>query len=74
MRQVTLDEARSQLSDLIDEALHGADVIITRNNEPVIKLVPLSSVKPRPQFGSARGLIHMSEDFDDPLEDFEDYR
>lgn len=29
--------------------------------------------KPRPQFGSARGLIRMAEDFDEPLADFEDY-
>ncbi len=27
----------------------------------------------RPQFGSARGLITISEDFDEPLEDFEKY-
>jgi hypothetical protein len=26
-----------------------------------------------PQFGSARGLIKMSDDFDEPLEDFADY-
>jgi hypothetical protein len=26
-----------------------------------------------PQFGSARGLIRMSDDFDDPLDDFADY-
>jgi hypothetical protein len=34
-----------------------------------------SYVKPkRPrQFGSAKGMIHMAEDFDEPLEDFEEY-
>ena len=29
--------------------------------------------KPRPQFGSAKGLIHMAPDFDEPLEDFKPY-
>jgi hypothetical protein len=35
--------------------------------------VPISVTKPRPQFGSAKGLIKMSDDFDEPLEDFEEY-
>jgi uncharacterized protein DUF2281 len=28
---------------------------------------------PRPRFGSAKGLITMSDDFDEPLEDFKEY-
>jgi hypothetical protein len=35
--------------------------------------VPVSQAKPRPQFGSAKGLISMSDDFDEPLEDFAEY-
>ena len=38
-----------------------------------VKLVPILRAKPRPQFGSARGLISMSADFDEPLEDFAEY-
>ena len=30
-------------------------------------------VKPVPKFGSAKGLIKMSADFDEPLDDFADY-
>jgi hypothetical protein len=29
--------------------------------------------KPVPKFGSAKGLIKMSADFDEPLDDFADY-
>jgi len=29
--------------------------------------------KPRPQFGSARGLGNMTADFDEPLEEFKEY-
>ena len=32
-----------------------------------------SPVTPRPRFGSAQGLITMSDDFDEPLADFEEY-
>jgi hypothetical protein len=29
--------------------------------------------KPKPKFGSAKGLIHIAPDFDEPLEDFKPY-
>jgi len=68
MHRVTIDEAKVQLSDLIKEAIYGEDVIITKENTPVVKLVPVSSKKAKPQFGNAKGLIDVSEDFDEPLE------
>ncbi len=34
---------------------------------------PKVSDKPRPKFGSAKGLIHFAPDFDEPLEDFKPY-
>jgi prevent-host-death family protein len=73
MQQVDLDEAKSHLSDLIEAAIKGEEVIITQNYQPMVKLVPVSRVRSHPQFGSAKGLITMSEDFDEPIEDFNDY-
>lgn len=32
-----------------------------------------AAARPRRQFGSAKGLITVPDDFDDPLEDFEPY-
>lgn len=29
--------------------------------------------QPSPKFGSAKGLVKMSDDFDEPLDDFEEY-
>jgi len=34
----------------------------------VVQLVPIEPPKRRPQFGSARGLIVLAEDFDAPLD------
>ncbi len=73
MHQVNLQEAETQLAKLIDEAASGEEVVITRSDGEAFKIVPISSTKPRPTFGSARGLVRMSDDFDDPLEDFKDY-
>jgi prevent-host-death family protein len=71
--KVDITEASRRLLDLIEAAEHGEEVIITRNQQPLIQLVPLHQPTNRPQFGSARGLITMSDDFDAPLDDFREY-
>ena len=73
MQTVTLDEAKLHLVDLIEAAAAGEDVFITKNDELSVQLVPRASKRHQRQFGSARGLISMSPDFDEPLEDFKDY-
>ena len=74
MRRVTLDEAQTHLRDLIAAALNGEEVVITTDDRPAVRLVPVEQPKPRPRFESAKGLIFMADDFDDPLPDFDDYR
>jgi prevent-host-death family protein len=71
--QVDIAEAQRRLLDLIQAAEQGEEVIITRDQQPLIQLVPLHQQMNRPQFGSARGLITIAEDFDAPLDDFREY-
>jgi antitoxin (DNA-binding transcriptional repressor) of toxin-antitoxin stability system len=79
--QVSLTEAAASLRDLVQAAIDGEEVILLDGDRPAIKLVPLAeplcnrieSVKPRPKFGSAKGLVWMSDDFDEPLEDMKEY-
>jgi prevent-host-death family protein len=73
MHQVNVEEAVTQLPALIQAAVSGEEVVITENNRPVVKLVPLATERPQPRFGSARGLIEMRDDFDAPLDEFADY-
>jgi antitoxin (DNA-binding transcriptional repressor) of toxin-antitoxin stability system len=63
-----------QLPDLIDSVINGEEVIFTQNNLPIAKLVAVRQEKLSPQFGSAKGLFVMAEDFNEPLEDFDEYR
>jgi antitoxin (DNA-binding transcriptional repressor) of toxin-antitoxin stability system len=70
--QIELEKAKTQIASLFQTALDGEEIVITQNEQPVLKLMPIS-VKPRRQSGSARGLITMSDDFDEPLEDFAEY-
>jgi antitoxin (DNA-binding transcriptional repressor) of toxin-antitoxin stability system len=71
MPTVTVQEAQSQLSDLIHRLAPGDEVVITENGEPVAKLARTESEKQWPcKAGSAKGTIHwMAPDFDAPLED-----
>lgn len=72
MPQVALKEAETMLTKLIIMAAAGEEVIITKDDGSGFKLMPFSAA-PRPKFGSAAGLIKMTDDFDDQLDDFEDY-
>jgi len=72
MQEITLAEASKNLPELIEAAMSGEEIVITKDNQPVVKLTPISPVKRR-RAGSAKGLITISDDFDEPLEDFKDY-
>lgn len=75
MFEVSVEKTQTvQLADLIDSVVKGEEVVFTQNNLPIAKLVAVRQEKPRPQFGSAKGLFTMAEDFNEPLEDFDEYR
>ena len=56
------EEARKEVVDFIDflESKYAKAVKETEN--------------PKSNFGSAKGLIEMADDFDEPLEDFNEYQ
>jgi antitoxin (DNA-binding transcriptional repressor) of toxin-antitoxin stability system/antitoxin component of MazEF toxin-antitoxin module len=60
------DEGR-HLSRLLDRALAGEEVVVTRSGKPVAKLVPLPREPRRP--GSLAGRLTIAPDFDAPLPD-----
>ena len=71
MYEIDLKEAKAQANRLLESALEGEEVVITRDDKPVVRLVPVNGV--RRHSGSAKGQISISEDFDQPLEDFAEY-
>jgi len=76
MKQVNLYEAKTQLSKLIQEAIRGEEIVIAKNGEPQVKLVPLRKRKRSDGFGWASHLLSAPidwEKFDEPLEEFEEY-
>jgi len=73
MHQFNIAEAKARLSHLLRQALDGEDVVIAKDNRPLVRLVPVKhAARRRP--GSAKGLVTMSRDFGAPLEDMKEYR
>lgn len=73
MQQVDRAEAQSCLPELLEAALRGEEVYITGEGMVRVRLVPTPVQRGTPRFGSAKGMITMSDDFDDPLPEFEEY-
>ena len=73
MTQVNIAQAKARFSELVKRAISGEEVVIARDNKPLLKLVPLTAdSKPRKP-GGARGKIWMAPDFDETPADFKKY-
>jgi prevent-host-death family protein len=68
---VNVHAAKTNLSKLIERAEAGEEVIIARNSEPVVKLVPVGHTKPKRVFGSMKGKVSLTQAFFEPLPDDE---
>jgi prevent-host-death family protein len=66
-------QAKAQFSELVRRALAGEDVIIAKDNKPLLRLVPLEGARQPRKPGSAKVKIRMSPDFDHTPPDFKDY-
>lgn len=73
MSKFNIAQAKARFSELVQKAMLGEEVIIAKDNKPVLKLVPLEKPKQPRKPGSAKGKIWMAEDFDAIPEGFEDY-
>ena len=74
MKQYNIAEAKSHFSELVKRALLGEEILIARDNKPLLKLTPINTVPPKKRSpGSARGQIFIAPDFDDLGADFKEY-
>lgn len=73
MEPVTIHKAKATLSHLIEAALSGEEVVISRRNRPLVRIVPLEHDKRPRRLGTAKGKIIMAADFDAMPDGFEDY-
>ena len=59
---INVSEAKAKLSKLVDMAYHGEEVIIAKNNLPLVKLVS-HNPKEKRKLGLLKGQIEIPDDF-----------
>ena len=67
MKTVTIHEAKTNLSRLIERACRGEEVIIARGPDPVVRLVPIGGRKGRRTLGILKGKLEVGREFLEPL-------
>jgi antitoxin (DNA-binding transcriptional repressor) of toxin-antitoxin stability system len=74
MTRLTTQQAEARLSELVDAAVRGEEVVLVHDDQTV-RLVPVEPIVGRARRGSAKGLITIVDEgaFNEPLEDFREY-
>lgn len=67
MTTVSVHEAKTHLSRLIEKVLAGEEVVISRNREPVVRLVREAPPAKKPLLGALKGKIRFDDSFFEPL-------
>lgn len=75
MTQFNIAEAKANFSSLVKKAMLGEEIIIAKDNKPLLRLAPLEADAPkRPVPGTGRNdILYIADDFDEIPEGFEDY-
>ena len=66
MKKASIGDAKAHFSALIKDAEGGEEIIITRGNVPVARILPVRSSNER-YFARDDGLGFIADDFNDPL-------
>ena len=65
-----MHEAKTKLSQLVERAEGGEEIVIARNGKPVARLVPVAGTSSLAEaYGALRGRVHFAEDFDELPDD-----
>jgi prevent-host-death family protein len=73
MKTVSVHEAKTHLSRLLERVAAGDEIIISKSGKPVARLVAIASKTPKVVLGSDRGKVSIAADFDDTPEEFAPY-
>ena len=72
--QITDSQAKSHFAELLKRAEAGERIVVTRHGKPVACLEGIKTPKILPRIGALKGQIEIADDFDEPLEAFDEYR
>jgi prevent-host-death family protein len=73
MAEIGMHEAKTNLSKLVERAMAGEEIVLTRRGQPAVRLVPESAGN---RFSKLRGIwegqVEIADDFDDLPDDIAD--
>ena len=69
MKQFNIYDVKTHLSKLVEQAHDGETIIIAKAGKPWAKIIPFETPKKQFKFGTMKGQIKISDDFNDPLPD-----
>ena len=69
MKTVDVQEAKTNLEELLFKTFEGSEIILTQDDVPLARLVPIASPMTPRIAGLHSGATWTSEDFDEPLPD-----
>ena len=69
MITINANDAQTQFPKLLSMVSEGKVIIISANDKPLAKIVPFSTSKKDRTPGLSKGMIEVSNDFDEPLSD-----
>ncbi len=65
MQQVNIHEAKTNLSKLIERAIHGESFVIAKSGKPMVTVSAYTPpLNPAKRVGFLKGLIEVPDDFD----------
>jgi prevent-host-death family protein len=67
---VNIHEAKTRLSQLIQQVEDGDEIIIARANKPVARLIAYQQKPDKRRLGEAKGMVEIMPDFDQLPDDF----
>lgn len=67
MKTFTIHEAKTNLSKLIQKACDGEEIVISRGDDPIVRLVPIKDIKGRRKPGVLKGKLTVGPEFFEPL-------
>jgi prevent-host-death family protein len=66
-KPINIYDAKTRLSELVERAMRGEDIVIAKAGRPVARLVALGAKPKHRAPGRWKGRVRISKDFDAPL-------
>jgi prevent-host-death family protein len=67
MRQINIHEAKTHLSQLIEDVARGDEIVIAKAGKPVARLVGIEARRTPRRRGLLKGRVRIADDFDAPF-------